>query len=540
MGGKQLNAPIVGMATAPNGPPIAGGGGPNAPTVSGLSPAGGPAEGGTTVTVTGTHLSGATAVHFGAASATFSVKSATSITAVSPSGSAVVDVTVTTSSGTSATSAADRFSYAGAAIEGTFRGDLGRTGYYPDETALTTSNVASLHQHWTDPGGVSTFAQPIVANDLVYWSDWTGREHATDFSGQDVWTANIGTTTPPASDNCQPASAGPSSTPTLSTLGGTPVMYVGGGNAVFYALNALTGAVMWQTRLGPSPDNFIWDSPALYHGNVFIGLASYGDCPLVQGKLVDLDAATGAITNTYNVVTSNCPGGGVSGSPVVDTSDGSIYMDTGNPTCSGFAPAIIKLNASDLSVVSHWTVPAAQQGGDADFISTPTLFTATMNGHDTPLVGAVDKNGVFYAFDRANLGNGPVWQTRLTTGSGNGDPAVGSIVSAAWDGSRLYVGGGAVTINGTNCTGSIDALNPATGAFVWRSCQSSHMFASITAVPGLVVEGTLGSGVQFLDASNGATLFRYNGASQVQGECTVFDGVVYIPTAGGSLVAIGL
>ncbi|HLI74343.1 MAG TPA: PQQ-binding-like beta-propeller repeat protein [Acidimicrobiales bacterium] len=542
MGGKPLNAPVVAMAASPNGPPSGGGGGGgvNAPTVSRLSPTGGPAEGGTSVTVTGTHLSGATAVHFGSASATFVVKNATTITAVSPSGSGSVDVTVTTSAGTSVTVPADRFSYSGTAIDGTFRGDIGRSGFYPNETVLTTSNVANLRQRWTAGGGVSTFAQPIVANDLVYWSDWTGTEHATDLSGQDVWTTNIGTTTPPASDNCQPSEAGPSSTPTLSTLGGTPVMYVGGGNAVFYALNALTGAVIWQTRLGTSPDNFLWDSSALYNGAVYIGVASYGDCPLVQGRLVQLDAATGTITDTYDTVPANCPGGGISGSPTVDTGDGSIYIDTGNPTCGGLAPSIIKLDASNLSVMSSWTVPGAQQGGDADFIATPTLFTATVNGHATSLVGVANKNGVFYAFDRSNLGQGPVWQTRITTGSGNGDPAVGSIVSAAWDGSTLYVGGGNVSINGTNCTGSIDALDPATGAFVWRSCESNHMFASITVVPGLVIEGTLGSGVQFLDASTGATLFRYTGVSQIQGECTVFDGVVYIPSAAGSLVAIGL
>jgi hypothetical protein len=86
-----------------------GGGGP---TVTSVSPGAGLAEGGTSVTITGTNFTGATAVKFGAtAAASFKVTSATSITAVSPAGSGTVDVTVTTPEGTSATSSADRFSY---------------------------------------------------------------------------------------------------------------------------------------------------------------------------------------------------------------------------------------------------------------------------------------------------------------------------------------------------------------------------------------------------------------------------------------------
>ncbi len=74
-----------------------------APTVTGLSPAAGPVGGGTTVTISGTNFSGATAVRFGSTSAaSFVVKSATSISAVSPAETAgTVGVTVTTVGGTS-------------------------------------------------------------------------------------------------------------------------------------------------------------------------------------------------------------------------------------------------------------------------------------------------------------------------------------------------------------------------------------------------------------------------------------------------------
>ena len=47
--------------------------------------------------------------------------------------------------------------------------------------------MANLKLHWTATGGTGSFAQPIVANNLVYWGDWDGFEHATDLTGHDVW-----------------------------------------------------------------------------------------------------------------------------------------------------------------------------------------------------------------------------------------------------------------------------------------------------------------------------------------------------------------
>ncbi|HEV3245088.1 MAG TPA: IPT/TIG domain-containing protein [Candidatus Paceibacterota bacterium] len=89
----------------------------SAPTITNVAPDSGSTAGGTTVTVTGTNLSGATAVDFGGVPATdvtgSSTASETSLTAISPATTTAgtVDVTVTTPSGTSGTSSADRFTY---------------------------------------------------------------------------------------------------------------------------------------------------------------------------------------------------------------------------------------------------------------------------------------------------------------------------------------------------------------------------------------------------------------------------------------------
>jgi len=84
------------------------------PTVTGVSPSGG--SDGTSVTITGTHFDGVTAVKFGTINATsFTVNSATQIIATVPflpaNSVCTVDVTVTACGGTSATSPADHFTY---------------------------------------------------------------------------------------------------------------------------------------------------------------------------------------------------------------------------------------------------------------------------------------------------------------------------------------------------------------------------------------------------------------------------------------------
>ena len=86
----------------------------DAPSISSISPADGPAAGGTTVMITGTNFTGATAVNFGQTPATaFTFDNDGQITATSPAGSATVDITITTPSGTSATGPGDEFAYTG-------------------------------------------------------------------------------------------------------------------------------------------------------------------------------------------------------------------------------------------------------------------------------------------------------------------------------------------------------------------------------------------------------------------------------------------
>jgi hypothetical protein len=83
------------------------------PRIVGISPASGSAAGGTTVVITGTGFTSASAVDFGGnAAASYSVADDTTITAVSPAASAgTVDLTVTNAGGASLPETVDRFTF---------------------------------------------------------------------------------------------------------------------------------------------------------------------------------------------------------------------------------------------------------------------------------------------------------------------------------------------------------------------------------------------------------------------------------------------
>ena len=88
------------------------------PVVSGVSPSTGAEAGGTQVSITGTHFTGATVVAFGSTPASqFKVNSDTSITATAPGGSpGTVDVTVSTSEAAGSPDATDKFTYVPAPV----------------------------------------------------------------------------------------------------------------------------------------------------------------------------------------------------------------------------------------------------------------------------------------------------------------------------------------------------------------------------------------------------------------------------------------
>ena len=425
----------------------------------------------------------------------------------------------------------------------TFQNNIWRTGYDGYETTLNATTVPGLKVHWTHTAGGGVSTQPIQVNGSLYWGSWDGLEHKTTLAGADVWTVNLGQTT---SQQCVPPTVGIASSGQVITvpINGiwTSVLFVGGGNGKFYALNTATGSILWQTQLGIPPDFFLWSSPIVYNGSVYEGVSSFGDCPLVRGEMVRMNASTGAIENIFYTMPAGCKGAGVWDSPAIDANTGMLYFGTSNAgVChlpNQYFWSMIELNASNLALVSFWQMPPSQQTPNCDFgLAAPTLFTANIGGVNRFLLGVPNQNGKYYTFDRTRISSGPLWIVQLA------NPGRGSISSSAWDGTRLYTAGTDTTINGVRCQGSARALNPATGAVIWQVCWTlGRPFNAVVAVTGVIFIGQ-GHFVNALDSTTGRTLFRFTDntpGSLFWGAPSISNGVLYIGNSDKTLWAFGL
>jgi outer membrane protein assembly factor BamB len=403
----------------------------------------------------------------------------------------------------------------------TYHANNSRTGYSTG-TSITPSNAPNLSQKWhiSVPAPISD--QPIVDNGVIYWGDWAGQMHATSLSGHSLWSTSLGTASKPAACPYHLATQGVVSSATVGTLNGHNLVWVGGGAGQLVALNVSTGAIVWSTHLGSPPEYVTWTSPALYKGSIYEGVASFNDCPIVDGSFDRINAATGAIQAVDHLSESKrCIGPGVWSSPAIDASTNSVYVSTSNAnlrsdlnaTCElPDQEAILQLDATTLAVKSVWEVPKSEQASDSDFGATPMLFTATIGGTSTRLVGAENKNGVYYALDRDDLASGPVWSYVAENPAALKSSAcedLNTISSSAWAGPGTPVMVAGLALRGSSCIGTLAALNPGTGQPEWQVPLQGEVVGAVTEVPGLVAVGS-GSHVDVLSSTNGSTLFSYS------------------------------
>nr|BFD89216.1 hypothetical protein KitaXyl93_05760 [Kitasatospora sp. Xyl93] len=167
-----------------------------APVVTGLAPDHGPLAGGGRAVLTGSHLTGATAVAFGAVAATaFTVDSDTQITATVPAGAAPgkADVTVTTPGGTAAAGA---YTYqdpatAGAYVFSQSADPASGSTVKPGSKVAYTVTVA---QQGPDPAAGATVTADLaqVLDDAAYAGDAAANSGtAAVKDGKLTWTGDL-------------------------------------------------------------------------------------------------------------------------------------------------------------------------------------------------------------------------------------------------------------------------------------------------------------------------------------------------------------
>src|SRR6266480_6076965 len=155
------------------------------------------------VTITGAHLSGATAVSFGGVAGTIITGGATQVTVTSPARAAgLVDITVTTASGTSAAGAQDGYTYAVAApitSVGSMTSDTKQPSGLVETVAVSPTapgNLLAMAIETKFPGTASFTASSVTGGGVATWHKALSYLTVDGFHGQELWWGVVTTDGP--------------------------------------------------------------------------------------------------------------------------------------------------------------------------------------------------------------------------------------------------------------------------------------------------------------------------------------------------------
>ncbi len=481
---------------------------PVAPVVTGISPTSGLAAGGTSVTITGTGFNaglGVTAVSFGGtAAATFIVDSDTQITATSPAGSGMVDVTVTGSGNTSATSLSDQFTYLAAPTVAGVSPSAGPTGG-GTTVVITGTGFTSA----TGAAGV-TFGATNAAN---YTVNSDTQITATSPAGS-AGTVDVRVTTPggtsstSASDFFTYVAA-----PTVTGLapasgpvgGGTTVTLTGTGfsgtTAVTFGATAATGVIVNSatqiTATAPAGTGTVNVRVTTVGGTS--ATAAANQYSYIAPPIANAVSATVAYGSTNNPIPLNVTGGAASSVAVATAAS------HGTATASG-------------TTISY--TPAAGYGGPDSFSYTATNASGTSAPATVTIT--VSPPAISYAPANPPAGSvGVAYSQSLAGASGGTGPYTYSVTSGSLPAGLSLAADG--TLSGTpttvasasfsvRATDSSNSTPPATGPYssAHQPLTLNIVAPTITVAPATLPSGNAGTAYsQTLTASGGASPYSY-------------------------------
>jgi polyvinyl alcohol dehydrogenase (cytochrome) len=434
--------------------------------------------------------------------------------------------------------------------------NLGQQRFQPAAMAqLPADRVPNLKLKWAFafPGAARAWAQPTVVGGRVFAGSAARKVYSLDAkTGCTYWTF----------DADVPVRAAI----TIGPLAGGWAAYFGDQHGTAYAVNALTGKLIWKIRVDDHPAAIITGAPTLAAGRLYVPVSSGEEvtsaspkyeCCKFRGSLSALNAATGeVIWKSYTIAESPRPvrkndqgvqlwgpsGAGIWSSPTIDLKKHAVYVTTGDsysdpaaPTSDAFLAFDMEtgkllwsrqMTANDAFIVgcgspTKTNCPEAP-GPDFDFGSSPMLVD--LPGGKRALI-AGQKSGMVHALDPDQQGE-VLWQVRAGKGSSLGGVQWGSAV----DGENVYVavsdlgfiGPGALN---PKAGGGLFAFNMATGKQVWHTpppgCTdrpgcSPAQSAAVTAIPGVVFSGSLDGHLRAYATGSGRIVWDIDTAREYQ------------------------
>jgi polyvinyl alcohol dehydrogenase (cytochrome) len=353
------------------------------------------------------------------------------------------------------------------------------------------------------------------------------------------------------------------------------------------ALDAASGKQLWNTHAGDHPNALVTGTPAYSNGLLYVPVSSYEElaaifpgssCCSFRGSVVALDARTGSLLwRTHTIASAATAQGkssdgrtvfGPSGaaiwaSPTVDSSDGRLYVTTGDnysqpTTDTSDALFALDLKTGKILWSKQFTKGDAfnvscgepgkgncpvSPGKDLDFGSSPVLVSLPSGKRELLLA---QKSGFVYAVDPDEQGK-LLWQAR----AGEGGALGGIQWGPATDGNLMYVAVADVRLAKSDAPGKLNldstkggglmAYRVDNGQRVWtapppgckerRPCSPAQS-AAVTAIPGAVFSGSLDGHIRAYNAKTGAIIWDFDTERD-------FDTVDHAPAHGGSIDVAG-
>jgi polyvinyl alcohol dehydrogenase (cytochrome) len=431
---------------------------------------------------------------------------------------------------------------------------------------LTSATVPRLKLKWAFgfPAVTTAFGTPTVFNGRVFVGAADGAVYSLDTrSGCTFWAYN--------------ALAGVRVAPVVSADGRSA--YFGDLKGNVYAVNAVTGGLIWKIRADEHPLAVITGSPKLEGGRLYVPVSGRDEsiaatnpnfeCCTFRGSVVALDAATGkriwrsyAISeepketgqNKAGAKTWGPSGAAIWSSPTLDLQKRALYVGTGvnysNPP-TGTSDAVLALDLETGRMLwsrqftsgdsYNFACPAQDKTNcprdpfiDADFGNSGML--RSLGGGKRILVIS-DKAGTVYGLDPDHEGK-LLWKQKIAGGGVNG----GTMWGGAADERAAYIGISDFTPGKPEVGGGLVALQLATGEKLWTTLApkptclgiagcSAAQPAPVTAIPGLVFLGSWDGHLRAYETKAGAIVWDFDTARD-------FQTVNAVKARGGSINAM--
>lgn len=433
--------------------------------------------------------------------------------------------------------------------------DRENTRFIPAEVAqLSPENVPKLELRWAFayPNSTRARSQPILVGGTIIVGSQDGSVYSLDAeTGCVRWTFR--------------ASAEVRTGVTVSDwIAGEipaepPKAYFADLIARVYAIDLITGELIWVKKVDDHPTATTTAQPVLYDGVLYQPVSSLEvvpamepeyECCTFRGSLVALNAQNGEfIWKSYTIEKEPvkvgktaagtailAPSGApIWNSPVIDVQLKRLYAGTGENYSSpaqGSSDAIISFDLEDGHIVwirqttrdDAWNVACmpfiednsncpSENGPDVDYGSPPIL----LRRDDEEILVAGQKSGDVYGINPED--GAIVWHQKLGRGGNQG----GIHFGMAAENDLVYVpisdyDDGILPVD--DARPGIHAVHGFTGEVLWskladdicggrKDCDPG-ISAPVTAIPGVVFAGHMDARLRAYDARNGKVLWEYD------------------------------